>query len=61
MTEMLCLQLTEEEEGRRVDKREKNKQAAQKCREKKRILGDRLEAVSIVAELVNSFLKSISK
>lgn len=37
-------QLTEEEEMKRIEKRERNKLAAQKCREKKRIIGDKLEA-----------------
>jgi len=41
-----CLQLTEEESGKRYEKREKNKMAAQKCREKKRRRIDELEAVS---------------
>lgn len=41
------LQLTPEEEERRRIKREKNKLAAQKCRSKKRKLGDTLEEVCI--------------
>ncbi|KAL4238489.1 hypothetical protein ACF0H5_003197 [Mactra antiquata] len=37
-------QLTEEEEMKRVEKREKNKYAAQRCREKKRAKAETLEA-----------------
>lgn len=42
--------LTEEEELKRIEKREKNKMAAQKCREKKRILADKLEAETKVLQ-----------
>ncbi|XP_060077121.1 uncharacterized protein LOC132556703 [Ylistrum balloti] len=37
-------QLTEEEERKRIERREKNKLAAQKCRSKKRKVADTLEA-----------------
>ncbi|XP_053396275.1 protein c-Fos-like [Mercenaria mercenaria] len=55
-------QLTEEEEIRRIEKRERNKLAAQKCREKKRILGDKLEAeTKVLMKRQNQYKTEIQK
>lgn len=53
---IICVQISPEEEEKRRVRRERNKQAAAKCRNRRRELTDTLQAVSIPLDLL-SFIK----